>query len=100
MRGSDIILKLGMNHTHDVVERRVFEIDPAYDYCIIRGTGDNPKVIDKSSEEAIIKGRYPRLKIEGREVVSDIAWTTGHHPFEGKVEPRFSVPRPKNYMIK
>ena len=100
MKGSDIIQKLGTDQVHDFVEREIFTIEPDRDYCIVRGTEEHPRVASPESEAAIAMGRYTRLKIEGREIVADVVWTTGHHPFEGKVEPRFVKPRPKNYTIR
>ena len=100
MRGSDIIRKLGIDEVHDAIEHDIFKIDPDYDYLILRGTEAHPRVIGKEHELAIAKGRYLRLRIEGREVVNDVEWTTGHNAFEGNVEPKFTPARPKNYMIK
>jgi hypothetical protein len=99
MKGSIIIAKLGMDQTHCYVERDTFKIDPGYDYVIVRGTDENPKVVSPEREKAILAGRYPRLRIEGRELITDVEWTTGHHPFEADIEPRFSPERPKTYMV-
>jgi len=99
MKGSEIISKLGYDYTHDFVHRTVFQIDPDYDYVIVRGTEELPKVITPETEHAVNLGRYPRLKIEGRELIVDPPWVTGHHPFENKIEPRRAWKRPKTYMI-
>lgn len=93
MKGFEIIQKLGMDQTHDFVGGEIFKIDPEYDYVIVKGTEDNPKVVCQEHEKAVLKGRYPRLKIEGKELLTDVSWIAGHHAFEGKVEPRFTAKR-------
>jgi hypothetical protein len=100
MKGTDIIQKLGTDEVHDFIEHEMVKIDPDYDYVIVRGTSEHPRIVCKDHEAAIMKGRYLRLRIEGREIVTDEVWTTGHNAFEGNVEPRFSPERPKGYMIK
>jgi hypothetical protein len=100
MRGSDIIRKLGTDEVHDFIEREIFKIDPEHDYLILKGTESHPRVASIEHEDAIAKGRYVRLHIEGREIVSDVEWTTGHNAFEGNVEPKFTPARPKNYTVK
>ncbi len=99
MKGSQIIEKLGVEDVHCYVSRDIFKIDPEYDYIVVRGTEENPKIVSPEQEKAIEMGRYPRLKLEGRELITDVEWTTGHHPFENDVEPRFSPKRPKTYTI-
>ena len=100
MKGSEIIAKLGTDQVHDYIEREIIKVDPETDYLIVKGTEEHPRVISPEHEQAILAGRYPRLKIKDRSVVPDVEWTSGHHPFEGNVEPRFSPKRPKGYMVK
>lgn len=88
-----------MDQTHCYVEHDIFTIDPEYDYVVVRGTESKPKVVSSEREKAIEIGRYPRLIIKARELVTDPEWSTGHHSFENDVEPRFSPERPKSYMI-
>jgi hypothetical protein len=100
MKGSEIIARLKTDEVHDFIEHDMIKIEPDYDYIIVKGTESHPRVIGKDHEQALKLGRYLRLKIVDREVVSDIPWTTAHNPFEGDVEPKFARPRPKKYMIK
>ena len=100
MKGNEIISKLGTDQVHDFVERDFIKIDPDYDYLVVKGTEDHPRVIGPEHEQAILAGRYPRLIVKDRLVVLDVEWLSGHHPFEGNVEPRFSPKRPKSYMVK
>jgi len=97
MKGSDIIKKIGVEQIHCSISKEMIEIDPEHDYHILKGTEDIPKVISEHSLEMIKAGKYPRLEIVGMEIVSDVEWTTGHHAFEGEVEPKFSPLRPKDY---
>jgi len=99
MKGSDIIKKIGVEQVHCFIEKEIIKLDPEHDYVIVKGTDEIPKVICTDHEKAIVAGRYPRLKIDGRTAVSDPDWTTGHNAFENSVEPRFSPKRPKTYSI-
>jgi len=98
MKGSDIISKIGVTQIHCSVSKDIFEINPEHDYHILKGTENNPKVVSEFSLEMIKAGKYPRLIIDGMEIVNDVEWTTGHNAFENDIEPRFSPIRPKSYM--
>jgi len=100
MRGSDIIRKLGVNQAHCLLGKEMLEIDPERDYAILRGTDEHPRVLCEHHEKMVGAGKYPRVRIEGREVINDGAeWSTGHNAFEGLVEPRFSPERETIYMV-
>ena len=90
MKGSDIIKIIGVPQIHCSLTKVIFEIDPEYDYLILKGTNENPKVFSTHAIELINAGKFPRLTIEENYILSDIEWTTGHHSFEGEVEPKFS----------
>ncbi|MFH1676104.1 MAG: hypothetical protein ABIC40_03680 [bacterium] len=99
MKGSEIIKKIGVEQVHCFIEKEMIKLDPEYDYVIVNGTDEIPKVVCPDHEKAIHAGRYPRLKIDGKTVISDPEWTTGHSAFENHVEPRFSQKREKTYTI-
>jgi hypothetical protein len=99
MKGSEIIKKLGVTQAHCHVEKEMIEIDPEIDYVIVRGTDMHPRIVCPHHEEMISAGKYIRLKLDGKEVLADVEWTTGHNTFEGDVEPKFSPERDKTYMI-
>ncbi len=100
MKGHDIIKKLGVEKTHCALEKEMIEIDPEFDYLVIHGTDEHPRIICEHHEEMMEAGKYTRLRVEGREVLNDIEWTTGHNAFENDVEPGFSPKRPKTFVIK
>lgn len=99
MKGQEIIDKLGVDQAHCVVEKEMIEIQPDYDYVILHRTADHPRLVCPHHEEMIKLGKYPRLRIEEGELHTDVDWTTGHHAFEGDVEPKRSPERPKIYMV-
>jgi hypothetical protein len=99
MKGSDIIQNLGVEQAHCVVGKEMVDIQPDYDYVILYRTADHPRLVCPHHEEMIKLGKYPRLKIEDRELHTDVDWTTGHNAFEGEVEPKHSPERPKIYMV-
>jgi len=100
MKGKDITRITGITRTHCAVGKEIIELDPEHDYATIRGTDEHPRVICEHHEKMILAGKYPRLSVKGREVVSDLEWVTGHHPFEGDVEPKRSPERLGIYMVK
>jgi hypothetical protein len=100
MKGTEVIEKIGAEKTHCFLEREMIEIDPEHDYLIVRGTEDHPRICCPEHEERLRKGKYYRLEIIDGFVVADEEWTTGHHPFEGDVEPKFTPKRKKNFFIK
>jgi hypothetical protein len=99
MLGSDIIKILGVNSAHCAVEKEMLEIDPEKDYAILKGTEAHPRIVCEHHEALIKAGKYLRLTIEGRDVINDVDWTTGHNAFEGDVEPKHSPERIKEYMV-
>jgi len=98
MRGADIIRRIGVNQIHCSVGKEMITLDQEYDYAMVRGTGEHPRIVCEHHEKLIEAGKYPRLRLAGKEILSDVGWTTGHNAFENEVEPRFSPRRPKCYM--
>lgn len=100
MKGSDIIGKIGVEQIHCSLSKIMITLDPEHDYTIIKGTENHPRVISDEQVALIEAGKYPRLELDGKEVVSDVKWLTGHHAFEGDVEPKLSPERDKLFFIK
>ncbi|MCX6647450.1 MAG: hypothetical protein NTY09_13985 [bacterium] len=99
MKGSDIIKIIGVDQIHCSVSKEMITLDPEHDYAIFKGTESHPKVVSDEHVALIEKGKYPRLHLEGKEVVFDVAWATGHNAFEGDVEPKLSPERDKLFFI-
>lgn len=100
MLGSDIIKIIGVDQIHCSLSKIMITLEPDHDYTIIRGTENHPKVISDDQVRLIEAGVFKRLRLEGKVVISDIEWTTGHHPFEGDIEPKMSPKRDKLYFIR
>jgi hypothetical protein len=99
MKGSDIISKIGVAQVHCSVSKEMITLDPEHDYAIFKGTENHPKVVSDEQVVLIEKGKYTRLHLEGKDVVFDIPWATGHNAFEGGVNPKLSPERDKLFFI-
>jgi len=100
MKGSEVIKIIGVEKIHCSVGKEMLDIDAEYDYAILKGTQEHPRVVCEHHEKMIEAGKYSRLRVEGRDVINDVEWTTGHNTFEGRVEPGFSPERPSSFVIK
>jgi hypothetical protein len=100
MKGSEIIKKIGVEQIHCSLGKNMITLDPEHDYVIIRGTENHPRIISDEQVAMIKAGKYPRLRLNGMEAIADVEWTTGHHPFEGDIEPKLSPERDKLFFIK